>query len=205
MNLINKKESQAAGMEARNDSKRFEAILHQVMKLDYDEAGISTLREIPESLSFMVAQEPPFEFSPGVFGKIHHDKIVGQREMEFCGEIFNAEIYSQTKSLRELQNLIEEWVEDYESYERQIGWNELKFYGRMKQGRQFNFSVKLLAILHHLEKKGLTNPSIKVLKEFAVEEEKQFGREEEVQAQKREQLIPETIEVEKDVFCQVTK
>jgi len=199
-----KKESQAAGMEARNDSKRFEAILHQVMKLDYDEAGISTLREIPESLSFMVAQEPPFEFSPGVFGKIHHDKIVGQREMEYCGEIFNAEIYSQTKSLRELQNLIEEWVEEYESYERQIGWNELKFYGRMKQGRQFNFSVKLLSILHHLEKKGSTNPSIKVLKEFAVEEEKQFGREEEVQAQKREQLIPETIEVEKDVFCQVT-
>jgi len=37
-----------------------------------------------------------------------------------------------------------------------------------------------------------------------VEEEKQFGREEEVQAQKREQLIPETIEVEKDVFCKVT-
>merc|ERR1711997_225870 len=73
-----------------------------------------------------------------------------------------------------------------------------------KQGRQFNFSVKLLSILHHLEKKGSTNPSIKVLKEFAVEEEKQFGREEENQAQKREQLIPETIEVEKDVFCQVT-
>merc|ERR1739848_749861 len=134
-----KKESQAAGMEARNDSKRFEAILHQVMKLDYDEAGISTLREIPESLSFMVAQEPPFEFSPGVFGKIHHDKIVGQREMEYCGEIFNAEIYSQTKSLRELQNLIEEC----ESYERQIVWYELNFFGRLKQGRQFNFSVKL--------------------------------------------------------------
>merc|ERR1719270_3036209 len=41
-------------------------------------------------------------------------------------------------------------------------------------------------------------------KEFAVEEEKQFGRDEDDQAQKREQLIPETIEVEKDVFCKVT-
>merc|ERR1712001_798573 len=90
---------------------------------------------------------------------------------------------------RELQDLLEDWVEEYESHERKTGWNELKFYGNLKNGRQFNFSVKLLSILHHLEKKGSTNPSIKVLKEFAVEEEKQF---------------PETIEVEKDVFCQVT-
>merc|ERR1712223_2162038 len=66
------------------------------------------------------------------------------------------------------------------------------------------FSVKLLSILHHLEKKGVTNPSIKVLKEFAVEEEKQFGREDEIMTKKKEQLIPETIEVEKDIFCKVT-
>merc|ERR1712218_292444 len=97
-----KKESQAAGMEARNDSKRFEAILHQVMKLKYDQAGISTLREAPESFSFMVAQEPPFEFSPGVFGRIQFDKIVDKQRQEDVGEIFNAEIYSNTKSLREL-------------------------------------------------------------------------------------------------------
>merc|ERR1719189_3226935 len=199
-----KKASQMAGMEATNSSKRFEAILHQVMKLKYDQAGISTLREAPESLSFMVAQEPPFEFSPGVFGRIQFDKIVDKQRQEDVGEIFNAEIYSNTKSLRELQDLLEDWVEEYESHERKTGWNELKFYGRMKQGRQFNFSVKLLSILHHLEKKGSTNPSIKVLKEFAVEEEKQFGREDEIMTKKKEQLIPETIEVEKDIFCKVT-
>jgi len=199
-----KKASQMAGMESTNSSKRFEAILHQVMKLKYDQAGISTLREAPESLSFMVAQEPPFEFSPGVFGRIQFDKIVDKQRMEDVGEIFNAEIYSKTKSLRELQDLLEDWVEEYESHERKTGWNELKFYGNLKHGRQFNFSVKLLSILHHLEKKGATNPSIKVLKEFAVEEEKQFGREDEILTQKKEQLIPETIEVEKDIFCKVT-
>jgi len=199
-----KKASQMAGMEATNSSKRFEAILHQVMKLKYDQAGISTLREAPESFSFMVAQEPPFEFSPGVFGRIQFDKIVDKERMEDVGEIFNAEIYSNTKTLRELQDLLEDWVEEYESHERKTGWNELKFYGNLKNGRQFNFSVKLLSILHHLEKKGVTNPSIKVLKEFAVEEEKQFGREDEIMTKKKEQLIPETIEVEKDIFCKVT-
>jgi len=199
-----KKASQMAGMEATNSSKRFEAILHQVMKLKYDQAGISTLREVPESFSFMVAQEPPFEFSPGVFGRIQFDKIVDKQRQEDVGEIFNAEIYSNTKSLRELQDLLEDWVEEYESHERKTGWNELKFYGNLKNGRQFNFSVKLLSILHHLEKKGVTNPSIKVLKEFAVEEEKQFGREDEIMTKKKEQLIPETIEVEKDIFCKVT-
>jgi len=199
-----KKASQTAGMEATNSSKRFEAILHQVMKLKYDQAGISTLREAPESLSFMVAQEPPFEFSPGVFGRIQFDKIVDKQRMEDVGEVFNAEIYSNTKSLRELQELLEDWVDEYERHERKTGWNELKFYGNLKNGRQFNFSVKLLSILHHLEKKGITNKSIKVLKEFAVEEEKQFGREDEIMTKKKEQLIPETIEVETDVFCKVT-
>jgi len=199
-----KRASQTAGMEATNSSKRFEAILHQVMQLKYDQAGISTLREAPESLSFMVAQEPPFEFSPGVFGRIQFDKIVDKQRMEDVGEVFNAEIYSNTKSLRELQELLEDWVDEYERHERKTGWNELKFYGNLKNGRQFNFSVKLLSILHHLEKKGITNKSIKVLKEFAVEEEKQFGREDEIMTKKKEQLIPETIEVETDVFCKVT-
>merc|ERR1711963_136143 len=49
------------------------------------------------------------------------------------------------------------------------GWSELTFFGTHKttsHGRQLNFSVKLLAILHHLDKKCASNNSIRILKEF---------------------------------------
>merc|ERR1712165_682984 len=72
-----------------------------------------------------------------------------------------------------------------------------------RYGAQFNFSVKLMAILHHLEKTGSNNPNIKVLKEFAHEEERHY-RDDNAECRKTDQLIPETIEVEKDVFCKVT-
>ena len=63
-------------MEVNNSSKRFEAILHQVRKLKYGEAGVNTFLENPnpESTSFMVAQSSPIMFKPGVFVKIQSDK-----------------------------------------------------------------------------------------------------------------------------------
>merc|ERR1719445_1801 len=153
----------------------------------------------------MVSQETPFKFSPEVFGKIQINKQSKEltRDDE-KGETYRAEIYSNTKSLKELQDILEEWVEDYEKFVRMTGWNELKFYGGINRyGAQFNFSVKLMAILHHLEKTGSTNPNIKVLKEFAHEEERHY-RDDNAECRKTDQLIPETIEVEKDVFCKVT-
>merc|ERR1711971_651101 len=138
-------------------------------------------------------------------GKIQLDK---EKKESFRNddksETYRAEIYSTTKSLTELQEILEEWVEEYEKFVRMTGWNELKFYGNITNfGRQFNFSVKLMAILHHIEKKGATNANIKVLKEFAHEEEKQYGQDA-AECRKTEQLIPETIEVENDIFCKVT-
>lgn len=200
-----KKMSKTAGMEMSNSSLRFEAVLHQVTKLKYGDVGINTLREVPESLSFMVSQESPFIFSSGVLGKIQLEKELKESfRNDDKPETYRAEIYSTTKSLTELQDILEEWVEEYEKFVRLTGWNELKFYGNITNfGRQFNFSVKLMAILHHIEKKGATNANIKVLKEFAHEEEKPYGQDG-AECRKTEQLIPETIEVEKDIFCKVT-
>jgi len=68
--------SKTAQMEVNNSSKRFEAILHQVRKLKYGEAGVNTFLENPnpESMSFMVAQSTSFMLRPGVYGKIQTDK-----------------------------------------------------------------------------------------------------------------------------------
>ena len=74
--IINWKVSKTAQMEVNNSSKRFEAILHQVRKLKYGEAGVNTFLENPnpESMSFMVAQSTSFMLKPGVYGKIQTDK-----------------------------------------------------------------------------------------------------------------------------------
>ena len=85
-----------------------------------------------------------------------------------------------------------------------LGRNELNFSGSLNNtgsGTQFNFSSKLRAILHHLEKISTTNSSIKKLNEFVVED-----REYEEEGMKRnaEHLLPEKIEVEKDIFCEVS-
>ena len=74
--IINWKVSKTSQMEVNNSSKRFEAILHQVRKLKYGEAGVNTFLENPnpESMSFMVAQSTSFMFKPGVYGKIQTDK-----------------------------------------------------------------------------------------------------------------------------------
>ena len=85
-----------------------------------------------------------------------------------------------------------------------LGRNELNFSGSLNNtgsGTQFNFSSKLRAILHHLEKISTTNSSIKKLNEFVLEDREY---EEEGMKRKAEHLLPEKIEVEKDVFCEVS-
>ena len=111
-----------------------------------------------------------------------------------------------------MQDLIEEWVKEYEKFEEQTGWNELKFYGTNKSdvrtGGQINFSEKIFAILHQLEKKATITPSIKKLKEF-VQVEFSLNlpprmREGMPQEGKHEHLLPEVLEIEKDIFCKVS-
>ena len=52
----------------------------------------------------------------------------------------------------------------------------MNFSGSLKDGKEFNFSVKLLAILHHLELKGINNSSVNVLNEFAVEQDINYAK-----------------------------
>ena len=86
-----------------------------------------------------------------------------------------------------------------------LGWHELNFSGSLKDGKEFNFSVKLLAILHHLELKGINNSSVNVLNEFAVEQDINYARQRGIEKEKKktEHLLPEAIEVESNVFCKV--
>ena len=74
--IINWKVTKTGGHEMNYSSKRFEAILHQVMKLRYGEAGVCTFLENPkpESIPYIVAQDFSFTFKPGVFGRIESDK-----------------------------------------------------------------------------------------------------------------------------------
>ena len=90
-----------------------------------------------------------------------------------------------------------------EIFGMKLGRYELKFSGSLKDS-QFNFSVKLMSILHHLEKVATSNPSIKILNEFVVEERNYDEEHEAGKKRKAEHLLPETIEVEKDVFCEVS-
>ena len=99
-----------------------------------------------------------------------------------------------------LVDLVRQWEKTYEEQSR----NELIFSGSLNSTEhwsEFNFSMKLLAILHHLENIAITNPSTKTLTEFLVEEDRYTDDEE----GKHEHLLPESIEVEKDVFCEVRR
>ena len=110
-------------------------------------------------------------------------------------------IYSNVVKIPELVDLVRQWEETYEEQSR----NELKFSGSLnstEDGSDFNFSMKLLAILHHLENVAITNPSTKALTEFLVEED-HYVDNEEGNYRKAEHLLPESIEVEKNVFCEV--
>jgi hypothetical protein len=58
----------SAQAELNSESKNFEAILHQVMQLNFDNAGVCNFLENPnaESKSYIVNQNLPFKFEPGV-------------------------------------------------------------------------------------------------------------------------------------------
>ena len=107
-------------------------------------------------------------------------------------------IYSNVVKIPELVDLVRQWEKAYEEQSR----NELKFSGSLTTTdhcSEFNFSTKLLSILHHLENVAITNPSTKTLTEFFVEEDYLDEGEE----RKAEHLLPQSIEVEKNVSCEV--
>ena len=83
------------------------------------------------------------------------------------GVPMTAEIFSKNYSLMQLQQLLGCWIEEYEKFEKESGWNELKFFGTTsgndKRGSsQFNYSDRIFAILHQIEKRALFNPKLDI-------------------------------------------
>ena len=83
------------------------------------------------------------------------------------GVPMTAEIFSKSYSLVQLQQLLGCWIEEYEKFEKESGWNELKFFGTVsgneKRGSsQFNYSDRIYAILHQIEKRALFNPKLDI-------------------------------------------
>ena len=83
------------------------------------------------------------------------------------GVPMTAEIFSKSYSLVQLQQLLGCWIEEYEKFEKESGWNELKFFGTVsgneKRGAsQFNYSDRIFAILHQIEKRALFNPKLDI-------------------------------------------
>ena len=91
-------------------------------------------------------------------------------EQSMCvpmGVPMTAEIFSKSYSLVQLQQLLGCWIEEYEKFEKESGWNELKFFGTVsgneKRGSsQFNYSDRIYAILHQIEKRALFNPKLDI-------------------------------------------
>ena len=110
-----------------SESKNFEAILHQVMQLNFGDAGVCNFLENPnaESKSYIVDQSLPFKFEPGVYGRITSDPNkngwgkyedgVGGRGM-VISDTFCAEIFSRTKGMSYLTQLVDKWVEEFEEF-----------------------------------------------------------------------------------------
>ena len=83
------------------------------------------------------------------------------------GVPMTAEIFSKSYSLVQLQQLLGCWIEEYEKFEKESGWNDLKFFGTVsgndKRGSpQFNYSDRIFAILHQIEKRALFNPKLDI-------------------------------------------
>jgi hypothetical protein len=199
------------GEEKVNSSRRFDAILHQVMRLQYDEAGVSTLLENPnpKSESFLAAQGAPFTLAPDVHCSIRTDQTEkqgwSQGQAIVIPETFVAEVFSKTRSLKELQDLMAEWLDEYLVFDKENGVNEIQFFGRLSSSGEFNFSETLFAIMHKLETKASTDTGVKVLKEFLVAEEKRFVSEKDRDdLRSARKLIPEEIEISDFVFAKVT-
>ena len=153
------------GMNGPTSTKRFQAVLHQIMKLGYGNSGVYTLLENPnqELIPFMSGTDFLITFKPGVYGRIQYEKV---ERPEMCVPM-TAEIFSKSYSLVQLQQLLGCWIEEYEKFEKESGWNDLKFFGTVsgndKRGSpQFNYSDRIFAILHQIEKRALFNPKLDI-------------------------------------------
>ena len=133
-----------------------------------------------------------------VFIKFQVSHVTSNRDDNKKEKEVQLKIYSNVVKIPELVDLVRQWEKAYEEQSR----NELKFSGSLTtlaHCSEFNFSTKLLSILHHLENVAITNPSTKTLTEFFVEEDYLDEGEE----RKAEHLLPQSIEVEKNVSCEV--
>ena len=65
------------GMNGTTSTKRFQAVLHQIMKLGYGNSGVYTLLENPnqELIPFMSGTDFLITFKPGVYGRIKYEKV----------------------------------------------------------------------------------------------------------------------------------
>ena len=99
-------------------------------------------------------------------------------------------------------------MEESEQYKQETGVHTIQLLGRKEDHRgQFNFTAKLFAILYKLEKKYINNKTVKTLKEFTVEESKgksSVFSDEDQGPRRTDNLVPEVMEIEKDVFCKVS-
>ena len=64
-------------MNGTTSTKRFQAVLHQIMKLGYGNSGVYTLLENPnqELIPFMSGTDFLITFKPGVYGRIQYEKV----------------------------------------------------------------------------------------------------------------------------------
>ena len=64
-------------MSGTTSTKRFQAVLHQIMKLGYGNSGVYTLLENPnqELIPFMSGTDFLITFKPGVYGRIQYEKV----------------------------------------------------------------------------------------------------------------------------------
>ena len=203
-------------------SKRFEAIMQQVRKLDYDKAGVKTLLENPKLVSF-TPHECSFLFRPGVFGNIRSDHVgveksfaswltlfdqAQQQKKSNNGDQINipekfvAEIYSKTWTLEALQVLLSTWEEEYNAKQP----NQIHLHGKVSNSGAFNFSERLFAVIHQMEKKGMSSKGIKALTHFCVEEDKRYSYHRSAQEERRkcENFLPETVEISEGVSANAT-
>ena len=136
------------------------------------------------------------------------DRAAGQQQNQSNGEqvaipqTFVAEIYSKTKSLEGLESLLSSWEEEYEAVQD----NQIRLYGKISSSGAFDFSERLFAVIHQMEKKVMDSPGIKVLTQFSVQEDKRYfySRSEKEDRRKCDNFLPETVEISDGVFANAT-
>ena len=180
--------------------------------------SVKTLLENPNLASF-TPHECSFVFCPGVFGRIRSDRVGVERDFASwliffdqaqkpkeskndrinVPENFVAEIYSKTWTLEALQVLLSTWEEEYNREQA----NQIHLHGKVSSSGAFNFSERLFAVIHQMEKKGMSSTGIKVLTQFSVEEDKRYSRCKEDQKQ-CDNFLPVKVEISEGVFANAT-